>query len=167
MHLPIRLGSLFSEAYIEMTPVISRNAHGFRFSIPGTGTSFECASLTRMDTLIRAIPEPGYMVSDGAGGFAWITRFGVNAARLTGSGYLFRRPTKQGLAKCGVRYVVRDLPKGDYAIVNWVVFPRHCIVPPAGDCMSFLPLATVSVSGKSATDYFIAASVEGPYQGRN
>ncbi len=157
-HLPIRLGSLFSEAYIAMTPVISGGVQGFNFSVPSIGATFGCACSTRIDTFIRTIPERGYMVTDGTEGFAWITRVGVNDACLQGSGYLFCCPSKQGAAECGVRYTVRDLPKGDYVVDNWVFFPRPLAVPPRGDCMGFLQGATVSVSGKNAADLFIAPS---------
>jgi hypothetical protein len=155
VHLPIRLSALFSAAYFEMTPVISGGVQGFNFSVPSIGTSFECASPGRIDTLIRITPDRGYMVSDGATGFAWITRVGVDDARLAGSGYLFRRPSNRGVAECGVRYAIRDLPKGNYTIDNWVLFPHPLVVPRAGDCMSFLQPATVSVSGKNAADLFV------------
>jgi hypothetical protein len=150
-----------------MTPVISGGAEGFNFSVPSIGTSFECASPGRIDTLIRTIPDRGYVVSDGARGFAWITRIGADDACLSGSGYLFRRPSKQEVVECGVRYAIRDLPKGDYTIDNWVLFPQPLVIPPAGDCMGFLQSATVNVSGKNANNLFVAPFAGRPFGCKN
>ena len=166
VHLPVRLGSLFREAYIEMSPVVNTNARGFAFAIPSLGTSFACSSPGRIDTFIRTIPDQGFMVSNGLIGFAWVTRFGVSEDHLQGSGYLFHRPSKQGLAECGLRYVVRDLPKGDYAVANWVLFPRPCIAPPSGAILDLIKPATVDVSGKKAVDLFMAPFAGWPPPGR-
>ncbi len=154
VHLPIRLGALFSEAYIEMTPVFPRSASGFAFSIPSLGATLRFAEERRIDTLIGTVPDRGYLVSDGTRGFAWMTRFGVSEDHLRGSGYIFRRSPAQGPVECGVRYVLRDLPKGDYTVANWVLFPRPCTAPAGGDCMNLFPGTTVSVSGKKTSDLF-------------
>lgn len=167
VHLPVRLGSLFREAYIEMSPVVNSNAHGFTFAIPAMGTSFGCSSPGRLDTFIRTIPDQGYLVSNGVNGFAWVTRFGVSEDHLQGSGYLFHRPSKLGLAECGLRYVVRDLPKGDYAVANWVLFPRPCVAPPGGAILDLIKPAAVAVSGNKANDLFMAPFAGWPPAGRN
>jgi hypothetical protein len=167
VHLPIRLGSLFSEAYLEMTPVIQANGKAFSFSIPGSGVHFGCTAAKPVDTFIHVIPDRGYIFSDGAKGFAWITRVGIDDARLQGSGYVFRCPSRDGIAECGVRYTVRNLPRGDYAISNWVIFPRSFGYPAGGDCMSLLPTRTIAVGGKNAADLFNPPSDAGPTPGKN
>ena len=33
------------------------------------------------------------------------------------------------MAECGYRLTVRDLPKGNYEIVNWVLFSKNLLAP--------------------------------------
>jgi hypothetical protein len=128
LHLPVRFKSFFSDAFIEMTPVIAKGmaGKGYRFMVPGAGYSGDLCAGAATDTLIRTVPESGYMVDDGQKGYGWLMCAGVDPALLSGSGYIMRRPSKRnGLADCGLRLTVRDLPKGSYDIVNWVLFSRH------------------------------------------
>ena len=125
IHLPPGVGTIFSTAYIEMTPVIRSGLTGFNCGIPGISRLFNLSSPVRLDTLIRLNPDAGYMVSGGREGYVWLSRMDIPDSLRAGSGYVVRRPSKRGgAAECGVRFAVRDLPKGTYSIVNYVFFPR-------------------------------------------
>jgi hypothetical protein len=82
----------FSDAYIEMTPVIRKELadKGFHFKVPDIGYLRDLASgRACMDTLIRAVlPDKGYVISDGQQGYGWITHMGVDSSLLSGSGYI-------------------------------------------------------------------------------
>ena len=148
VHVPVRFKSFFSDAYIEMTPVIRWEVadKNFHFTVPGIGYSRDLSSgRARMDTLIRVLPDKGYVVSDSRQGYGWITRVGVDSSLLSGSGYVMRRPSKRGgMAECGFRLTVRDLPKGNYDVVNWVIFSRHSIGAGCRDPLSMLEPAAIT-----------------------
>jgi hypothetical protein len=126
LHLPIRFKSLFSQAYIEMTPVINDNARHFSFRVPQNDIVFPFNGTKRIDTLVRVSPNHGFMtVDDGAAGYGWVLEANMQETYLDGSGYVFCRPSpRNGLGHCGYRLAVRDLPKGYYLITNWVLFSK-------------------------------------------
>jgi len=124
LHLPMRFKSLFSQAYIEMTPVINDNARDFSFKVPQNDILFSFKGAGSIDTLVPINPNHGFMtVDNGAAGYGWVLDANMPQAYLDGSGYVFCRPgQRRGLGHCGFRLAVRDLPKGYYLITNWVLF---------------------------------------------
>jgi hypothetical protein len=144
--LPIRFSHIFSSAFIEMTPVIRKGTHSFRFEIPSIGYTQEISGDCSKDTLINTIPDRGYIVTDGEKGYAWTMQMKVLDPKLLfGSGYIFRRPShRTGMAECGLRLTVRDLPKGDYEIVNWVLFSKHPFEASNRDSKSVLEPAAIT-----------------------
>ena len=126
LHLPVRFKSLFGQAYIEMTPVINDSARHFSFRVPQNDILFSFNGSRKIDTLVPINPNHSFMtVDNGAAGYGWVLEANMQEAYLGGSGYVFCRPTdRAGLAHCGYRLAVRDLPKGYYLITNWVLFSR-------------------------------------------
>lgn len=124
LHLPMRFKSLFSQAYIEMTPVINDNARDFSFKVPQNDILFSFKGAGSIDTLVPINPNHGFMtVDNGAAGYGWVLDANMQETYLDGSGYVFCRPgQRRGLGHCGFRLAVRDLPKGYYLITNWVLF---------------------------------------------
>jgi hypothetical protein len=152
VHVPVRFKSVCSDAYIEMTPVIRREVaeKSFHFSVPGAGYNCDFSSgRATMDTLITVLPDKGYMVSNGREGYGWITNVGVDSSLLSGSGFVMRRPTKRdGMAECGLKLTVRDLPRGDYDVVNWVLFPRCPLDAACRELLSVLdPVVITTTTG--------------------
>jgi hypothetical protein len=112
VHLPVRFRSFFSDAFIEMTPVLNKESSNFRFIVPSCDFT-EKFTAKSVDTLINTIPDKGYIVSDGIKGYGWITQINADPSVLSGSGYILRRPSKRGgIAECGFKLTVRDLPRG-------------------------------------------------------
>ncbi|MCU0608830.1 MAG: hypothetical protein MUF22_03560 [Chitinispirillaceae bacterium] len=128
VHLPVRFGMFFSEAYLEMTPVIRADAGGLRFSVPQLGCTLPLdPGKSTLDTLMYAVPDKEFIVADDFKGFEWLMQLAVMKDFLGGSGYVVRMPSSRagGGTECGFRLVVRDLPAGRYDIVNWVLFSRN------------------------------------------
>jgi hypothetical protein len=126
VHLPVRFKSFFSQAYIEMTPVIHQQARNYTFRVPQNDIAFPLNGKAAVDTLIPLNPNHGYMtVDNGSSGYGWLLEASMQETYLDGSGYVFCRPSdRAGLAHCGYRLTVRDLPKGHYLITNWVLFSK-------------------------------------------
>jgi hypothetical protein len=124
VHLPTHFSMLFSQAYIEMTPIISNESKTFSFRVPQYDIAFPCDKYTSIDTLVPINPNHGFMtVENGAIGYGWYLDANMQPAYLDGSGFVFCKPTRpKGLCHCGFRLSVCDLPKGYYSITNWVVF---------------------------------------------
>lgn len=125
VHLPIRFRALFSRAHIEMTPEVRDAGRGFVFSVPSAGLSFPVVG-GDVDTLSLTAPlNKMYTLKRGAVGYGWLLNTTMDAAHIAGSGFVMRRPgAKPGaLAECGFRLSVRDVPRGNYYITNWVLFP--------------------------------------------
>jgi hypothetical protein len=166
VHVPVRFKSVCSDAYIEMTPVIRREVaeRSFRFIVPDAGYSCDLSSgRAQMDTLICVSPDKGYVISDGRQGYGWITRVGVDGSLLSGSGYIMRRPSKRGgMAECGFKLTVRDLPKGNYEVVNWVLFPQR---PLEKDCRKLLlmlnPAVIMTTTGTFSNFLFCQKTTDG------
>jgi hypothetical protein len=126
VHLPVRFRSFFREAYIEMTPVLNAQARGFSFNVPRRDLHFACDSgASRLDTLVSVDPDNTLFRVDNAQiGFGWLLHTSIDPAFMgEASGYVFARPsTRGGVAQCGYRLGLQDLPKGHYLIANWVLF---------------------------------------------
>ncbi|MCL2219414.1 MAG: hypothetical protein FWC23_03465 [Chitinispirillia bacterium] len=124
VNLPIRFRTLFGQAYIEMTPVIREAGRPFTFSVPSHNLSYPING-PAIDTLHAVMPMGRiFTVRDGAAGYGWLFNTTMAQEHLGGSGFLMRRPPsgRAGIAECGFRLTVRDVPKGSYYITNWVLF---------------------------------------------
>ncbi len=124
VHVPFRFRSFFTQAYIEMTPVMRDEGERFVFSVPGIGfeTKF---SRSPIDTLLSVVPDRKlFTVTHGSSGYGWLLQTTMESSLLEGSGFLFRKPSSRdgGLAESGYRLVVRNVPRGYYHITNWVLF---------------------------------------------
>ncbi len=154
VHLPMHFSNLFSQAYIEMTPVLSKNAEKFTFRVPQYGIEFPCDRGGSIDSLVPVNPNHGFMtVENGAIGYGWLLDATMQSAYLDGSGFVFCKPTKRkGLCHCGFRLSVCDLPKGNYSITNWVVFSNSgaasFALDNAAECLK--NMASVSVGEEKA-----------------
>jgi len=157
-YLPLRFSRFFNEAYIEMTPVIRKNVSGFRFVVPGTGYSGDLSDNRPMDTLIKVVPKKGYLVTDGIKGFEWVTELAVDDKLLDGSGYILRKPSKRnGVAECGFRLAVTDLPRGSYDIINWVFFSKQSQASPGQGLKTISMPATVLSSSGTFSNLLVAS----------
>jgi hypothetical protein len=123
VHVPIRFKAIFSDAFMEMTPVIKSGVKGFTFSIPDAGFNGKIDE-KKTDTLINLIPNGRFMsVTDGNKGYGWVLQSDIKDSLFQGSGFVFRIPSKRnGIADCGFRFTMKDLAKGNYQITNWVLF---------------------------------------------
>ncbi|HEX7510473.1 MAG TPA: hypothetical protein VF335_04180, partial [Chitinivibrionales bacterium] len=135
VHLPLRFRSLFGQAYIEMTPVIDTGCRLFSFRAPQYDIAFPFKGARRIDSLVAANPNHGLMtVHNGSTGYGWLLDANMQETYLQGSGFVMRKPSERGgLCDCGFRLTVRDLPKGDYLITNWVLFSSGVAAPFALD----------------------------------
>ncbi|MDR3012343.1 MAG: hypothetical protein LBU70_03945 [Chitinispirillales bacterium] len=125
VNLPVRFRTLFSQAHVEMTPIIREGGRRFRFEVPSENIILPIGG-DRLDTLHAAIPV-GKMFTvrhHGNTGYGWLLNTTMNPAHLAGSGFVIRRPPsgRRGVAECGFRLTVRDVPRGNYYITNRVVF---------------------------------------------
>jgi hypothetical protein len=127
VHLPMHFSTLFSQAYIEMTPVLNEASDKFSFRVPQYDIAFQCGKKERVDTLVPINPNHGFMtVENGAIGYGWLLEADMAPAYLDESGFVFCKPTnRKGICHCGFRLSVCDLPKGRYSITNWVVFSHN------------------------------------------
>jgi hypothetical protein len=127
VHLPVRFRTMFSEAYIEMTPVIRSEAADFSFRVPSAGLDFPMSSHRNLDTLVASNPNHTCMtLCNGFLGYGWLLDAAMDESMLAGSGYCVTMPSERGgIAQCGFRLTVRDLPKGYYLIGNWVLFSKN------------------------------------------
>ena len=125
VNLPIRFRTLFSQAYIEMTPVMRSEGKQFNFTVPSEKLAFSVGG-ERTDTLHAAMPAGKlFALRNGNMGYGWLLNTTMPPAQLDGSGFVMRRPPspeRKGAAECGFRLTVRDVPKGSYDITNWVLF---------------------------------------------
>ncbi|MDR2591971.1 MAG: hypothetical protein LBC59_04095 [Chitinispirillales bacterium] len=125
VHLPIRFRNLFSQAHIEMTPVIREAGKRFTFAVPSNKLYFPVGG-DRLDTLCQSMPlRRMFTLKNGdAAGYGWILDATTQPEHISGSGFVMRRPGTRGTgpAECGFRLTVRDVPKGNYYITNWVLF---------------------------------------------
>ncbi|MBD3419925.1 MAG: hypothetical protein GF398_07405 [Chitinivibrionales bacterium] len=124
VHLPIRFHNLFKEAWIEMSPVIRPEGKDYDFKVKRHHLSFPLGAPGTLDTLVPITPTRQFMrVDDGSNGYGWLLETDMGDNFLDGSGFLIKRPSERGgIAHCGFRLAVRDLPRGRYLITNWVMF---------------------------------------------
>lgn len=126
VHIPAPFRAFFSEAYLEMTPVLAPEGKQYRFSVPECGVAEIIGGNDPLDTIFSCQHNRSLMtVSDGKHGYGWLLRTSIANSLLGGSGIVFRRPSSRpgGVAECGYRLVIRNLPRGYYDITNWVLFP--------------------------------------------
>ncbi|GBU21454.1 hypothetical protein R80B4_01345 [Fibrobacteres bacterium R8-0-B4] len=124
IHLPIRFRKLFGQAHVEMTPVIREAGRRFAFAVQSKKLYFPVSG-GRLDTLCQSMPlKQMFTLKDGANGYGWILDATTPPEHISGSGFIMRRPGTRGtgIAECGFRLTVRDVPKGNYYITNWVLF---------------------------------------------
>jgi hypothetical protein len=123
VHAPVRFGSFFRDAYIEMTPVL-KDVPGFSFRIPKANFSREISGEQQLDTMIYFLPNNQFMaVSDDSIGYGWVLRANIEDQFLINSSFIYRKPSSRiGSADCGFRLNINNLPKGYYEITNWVFF---------------------------------------------
>jgi hypothetical protein len=163
VHVPVRFKSVCSDAYMEMTPVIRNEVadRNFHFSVPDISYSCDLSSgRARMDTLIRVMPDKGYVVSDGRQGYGWVTCVGVDSSLLSGSGYVMRRPSKRGgMAECGFRLTVRDLPRGNYDVVNWVIFSKRSLETDCRNPLSMLASAAITTPTGTFSNFLFCQKI--------
>jgi hypothetical protein len=155
VHLPVRFKTWFSQAYIEMTPVLRSEAAGFSFDVPSQGISLAFTGTKKTDTLISVNPNHSCMAVHNASiGYGWLLDAAMDPRYLDGSGYLFKSPSERGgIGHCGFRLTVRDLPKGYYLIGNWVLFSRAGVGSLTESCNHVVKNALISVSGNPITFY--------------
>ncbi|MFP4014336.1 MAG: hypothetical protein ACLFVQ_09650 [Chitinispirillaceae bacterium] len=125
LHVPFRFRTLFSEAFLEMTPVLRETGSSFSFSVPSEDMRVPL-SQNAADTLYPFIPDGKFFtVHENGAGYGWLLQTSMDASFIDGSGFVLRKPSKRdGYAECGYRLTVNDVPKGYYSITNWVVFPN-------------------------------------------
>jgi len=124
VHLPIRFRTLFGQAHVEMTPVIRDAGRRFIFAVPSRKLYFPISGAD-IDTLQQSMPlRQMFTLKNGVLGYGWILDATTPPEHISGSGFVMRRPGTRGtgLAECGFRLTVRDVPRGNYYITNWVLF---------------------------------------------
>jgi len=124
VNLPIRFRAMFGQAHVEMTPVIREAGRRFVFEVPSKKLYFPVGG-PNLDTLHQSMPlRQMFTLKSGDAGYGWILDATTPADRISGSGFVMRRPGTRGTgaAECGFRLTVRDVPKGNYYITNWVLF---------------------------------------------
>lgn len=127
VHIPVPFRTFFSEAYVEMTPVLAPEGKPYRFSVSACSIAETIGGTDFLDTIISCLPNRSLMtVSDGMRGYGWLLHTSIADSLLGSSGIVFRRPSSRpgGVAECGYRLVIRNLPRGYYDISNWVLFPK-------------------------------------------
>ena len=127
VHVPFRLGTLFKEAWIEVTPVIDSAGIPFSFLIPNCEYVERTDDTVRCDTLIPCRPDKNYFaVMKDRLGIGWVLTTTIDSSLTKESGYVARKPSsRNGPAEYGYRLQLRDLPGGYYAITNWVMFTEQ------------------------------------------
>jgi hypothetical protein len=155
VHLPVRFRTWFSEAYIEMTPVLRHEASGFSFEVPGQGISYCLSPALKIDTLIGINPNHSCMTVHNASiGYGWLLDAAMDPRYCAGSGFVLKCPSERGgIGHCGFRLAVRDLPKGYYLIGNWVLFSKTGVQSLMDACDHVAKNALLSISGSRITYY--------------
>ncbi len=124
VHLPVRFRNFFREAFIEMSPVIDSAGIPFTISVPECRIAENVSGKEPVDHLTPCAPE-GKMftfLNQKHLGYGWLLQSDLPGPS-EGSGFVFRRPSSRGgYAEFGYRLTLRDIPRGRYAITNWVLF---------------------------------------------
>ncbi|NLL14011.1 MAG: hypothetical protein GX267_11450 [Fibrobacter sp.] len=152
VHAPVRFGSFFRDAYIEMTPVL-KDVPGFSFRIPQAEFSRKIGGEQQLDTMIYLMPNHQFMaVSDDNMGYGWVLKAEIEDQYLKNSSFIYRKPSlRLGSVDCGFRLNIHNLPRGYYEITNWVFFQ-------SGDFASFKD------EFRSVIEPAIVTAADGDYQ---
>lgn len=150
LHVPFRFRTLFSEAFLEMTPVLRETGSSFRFSIPSENLQVPLSG-NAADTLYPFIPDGKFFtVHENGAGYGWLLQTSMDKSSIDGSGFVFRKPSgRGGYAECGYRLTVKDVPKGYYFITNWVVFPNGSFSDLLKNGRSLKSPVTISVGDRT------------------
>lgn len=160
VHAPVRFGSFFRDAYIEMTPVL-KNVPGFSFRIPQASFSRNISGDQNLDTMINLLPNNQFMaVSDDSVGYGWVLKAEIVQQYLQNSCFLYRKPSlRSGSADCGFRLNIHNLPKGYYEITNWVLFQSGSFANFKNEFKSVLKPVIVSTAQGDYSNELAASSV--------
>lgn len=159
IHAPVRFGSFFRDAYIEMTPVL-KDVAGFMFRVPDGNISIPVVGETPMDTMIYLMPNHRFMaVSDGTKGYGWVLEAAIKNEYLENSAFVYRNPSwRSGSADCGFRMNIKNLPKGYYEITNWVLFQSSSLSKLRSDFDNVLKPAKIHSMGKTYSNELSAST---------
>jgi len=148
VHIPVRFRTLFSSAWIEMTPVIDTAGAQAIFSVPECSISRNLGQSSFIDSLYPCLPVGKmYTVADNRCGYGWFLTTDIPKEGIAGSGFVVRPTTsEQGIALCGFRLSIRDVHKGRYTITNRVLFPS------AAESTTAAALQTLLVPTKIVTN---------------
>jgi hypothetical protein len=151
VHLPFKFKSFFSEAYIEMTPVLRQEAADFSFRVTSHGLCFPLGAGQKIDTLVPINPNRTCMLmSNSTIGYGWLLDAAMDTGLMSGSGYCVKIPSeREGVGQCGFRLGVRDLPKGNFLIGNWVLFSKDGAAGLPDACDRLSNMAAVAVEGNA------------------
>jgi hypothetical protein len=123
LHVPVRFGALFRNAFVEMAPVVKTGASGLVYTDNG---KFRCPLNTAvtMDTVFPIAPWNSVLsVNNGRLGYGWVLQTTIPVQSLSGSGMLVKTFSERPkTAECGYRLNVDEVEKGYYEITNWVLF---------------------------------------------
>ncbi|MFP4164152.1 MAG: hypothetical protein ACLFQB_07435 [Chitinispirillaceae bacterium] len=150
LHVPFRFRTFFSQAFLEMTPVIRKTGSSFKFTVPSGNLSIPF-SQGSADTLFHSIPDGKFFtVHKNGTGYGWLLQSTIKKSFLKGSGFVFRKPSRRsGYADCGYHLTVKDVPKGYYYITNWVVFSGGSYSNLLENYRSLKSAASIEINGRT------------------
>ncbi len=123
LHVPIRFGALFRNAFVEMAPVVKTGVSALVYT---DNNNFNCPlkGSVQLDTIFPVTPWNRVLtVNDSRKGYGWVLQTTIPEQSLSGSGILVKTFSEPGdRAECGYRLNVDDVEKGYYEITNWVLF---------------------------------------------
>jgi hypothetical protein len=123
LHVPVRFGALFKNAFVEMAPVVKTGISGLVYT---DNNKFKCPlnGPGALDTVFAVTPWGRVLsVNDGRKGYGWVLQTTIPEQSLTGSGTLVKTfSAPRNAAECGYRLNVDEVEKGYYEITNWVLF---------------------------------------------
>lgn len=126
VHIPVRFRSFFREAWLEMTPEVSKKGANYSFSLSGKGFSERLGDTSAIDTLVSSrLNRNLFTITDQRSAVGWVLLTDLPETDGIGSGFVLRRPSERdAIAECGYRLMIHDVPKGRYDITNWVFFSQ-------------------------------------------
>jgi hypothetical protein len=122
LHVPIRFGALFRNAFVEMAPVVKTEVSGLVYT---DNDKFRCPLNTAvlLDTIFPVVPWNRVLsVNDGRIGYGWVLQTTIPVQSLSGSCTLVKTSSERKTTECGYRLNVDEVEKGYYEITNWVLF---------------------------------------------
>jgi|GEM_PF-658663 len=152
VHIPIRFRSFFREAWLEMTPVVSKKGANYRFSLSGKGFAGRLGDTSAIDTLVSSTLNRNlFTIMDDRSAVGWVLLTDLPETEGIGSGFVLRRPSKRdAMAECGYRLMIHDVPKGRYDITNWVFFSQNGIKSIDRDFRGITAPALVETGGRAS-----------------